>query len=159
MIKTIHAESLSPLCRVGIVVSRFNSEITEKLAEGAIERLSELGFSSALITLIWVAGAVEIPLTAKRLAQTGQVDVIIALGAVIQGETAHMQYVCDQVSQGCQHVMLTQDIPIVFGVLTTDNEKQALDRIGGHHGHKGRDAADVAYEMVSILRQIDSLSS
>lgn len=153
--RTIHAEDIKPSYNIAIAVSRFNIEITERLRQGAVERLQELGFSNEQITVIWVPGAVEIPLVAQRLAKTNHYEVIIALGAVIQGETLHMQYVCEQVSQGCQHVMLKYDIPVIFGVLTTENDEQAIERVGGSHGHKGRDAADAAYEMVSILRQVN----
>ncbi|MFN7096329.1 MAG: 6,7-dimethyl-8-ribityllumazine synthase [Gammaproteobacteria bacterium] len=152
--RTIHAEDIKPNFNIAIVISRFNTEIVERLYQGTIERLNELGFSNEHITSVWVPGAIEIPLTAQRLAKTSHYEVIISLGAVIQGETMHMQYVCDQVSQGCQQVMLTYNIPIIFGVLTTHNDEQALERTGGSHGHKGRDMADAAYEMVSILRQI-----
>ncbi|MBY0544761.1 MAG: 6,7-dimethyl-8-ribityllumazine synthase [Gammaproteobacteria bacterium] len=157
MIRNIRAENIKSTFNIGIITSRFNHEITEPLCQGAIDRLHELGFTNDNITTVWVPGAVEIPLTAQRLAKTQHYEVLIALGAVIQGETRHMDYVCDQVSQGCQQVMLAHDIPIIFGVLTTNNERQAIERIGGKHGHKGRDAADAAYEMVSVLRQIKSL--
>ena len=152
--RSIHAEDIKATFNVAIVVSRFNSEITEPLCEGALERLFELGVTKEYHTVVWVPGAVEIPLTAQKLAQTGHYAAIICLGAIIQGDTRHFDYVCDQVSQGCMDVMLKYDIPLIFGVLTTDNEKQAQERIGGAHGHKGRDAADAAFEMVSILKQI-----
>lgn len=152
--RNIHAENIKSNFNVAIVVSRFNEDITQQLCQGAVDRLHELEFNSEQITVVWVPGAVEIPLTAQILAKTHSYDVIIALGAVIQGETSHMQYVCDQVSQGCQQVMLTFDLPVIFGVLTTHTEEQALERVGGSHGHKGRDAADAAYEMVSIIKQI-----
>jgi len=139
---------------VGIVVSRFNHEITGPLLEGAMQRLKELEFSEKAITIVWVPGAVEIPIAAQRLAQLGTFDAILALGAVIRGETTHYDYVCDQVSTGCQQVALQNDIPVIFGVLTTENEAQAKDRIGGNHGHKGRDAVDAAIEMVAVLRQL-----
>jgi len=152
--RNIHAEDIKPTFNIAIVVSRFNFDITERLCQGAVDRLHELGFGHEQLTVVWVPGAVEIPLTAQRLAKTGHYEAIIALGAVIQGETTHMQYVCEQASQGCQQVMLQHDIPVIFGVLTTLNDEQALERVGGSHGHKGRDAADAAYEMVSVLRQV-----
>lgn len=151
---TIHAEDIQSNFKIAIVVSRFNIEITEALCEGAIARLEELGFKPEQLTVAWVPGAVEIPLTAQRLAQTGHYAAIICLGAVIKGETLHMEYVCELVTHGCLQVMLNQNIPLIFGVLTTENDEQARDRIGGAHGHKGREAADAAYEMVSVLRQI-----
>lgn len=139
---------------VALVVSRFNESVTSGLLEGALRRLSEKGFTDSQITVVKVPGAVEIPLAAQRLAQLGSYDAVICLGAVIRGETSHYDYVCQQVSQGCQHVALQNDLPVIFGVLTTENEEQALERIGGKHGHKGCDAVDAAIEMVSVLRQI-----
>lgn len=139
---------------IAVVVSTFNDAITSALKTGTLERLAELGFKETDITLVEVPGAVEIPFVAQILAKNKQVDVVIALGAVIRGETSHYDYVCDQVSQGCQRVMLDHDIPVVFGVLTTENEEQAWDRLGGHHGHKGRDAADCAVEMYLISQQL-----
>jgi 6,7-dimethyl-8-ribityllumazine synthase len=139
---------------VGIVVSRFNIEFTQPLLDGALKRLQELGFTDEQITVIWVPGAVEAPLAAQRLAELGTHEAIIVLGAVIQGETDHYQYVCQQASHGCQRVALQNDLPVIFGVLTTQNEAQAKDRIGGKHGHKGVDAVNTAVEIVSTLRQI-----
>lgn len=152
--KIIHAQDLKTQFNIAIVISRFNEEITHKLYEGAIARLKELEFSESQITSVFVPGAVEIPLVAKRLAKNNGYEAIVCLGAVIRGETSHYDYVCEQVSQGCQQVSLSENIPVIFGVLTTENETQALARCGGAHGHKGRDAIDAAFEMVSILRQI-----
>ncbi|AHE66994.1 6,7-dimethyl-8-ribityllumazine synthase [Legionella oakridgensis ATCC 33761 = DSM 21215] len=104
--------------------------------------------------MVEVPGAVEIPLVAQQLAKHKQGKVIIALGAVIRGETTHYDYVCQQVSHGCQQVALQQNIPVIFGVLTTENEAQAWDRLGGNHGHKGMDAADAAITMYSVLQQL-----
>ncbi|MDP3269284.1 MAG: 6,7-dimethyl-8-ribityllumazine synthase [Legionella sp.] len=140
---------------IALVVSTFNQPITKALKDGTLQRLAELGFKSEDITLIEVPGAVEIPLVAKWVAKKKQADVIIALGAVVRGETTHYDYVCDQVSQGCQRVMLDHDLPVIFGILTTENEDQAWDRLGGNHGHKGRDAADCAVLMYSIKQQIE----
>lgn len=139
---------------IAVVVSRFNEEITQKLYEGAIARLIELGFTSQQIKVVWVPGAIEIPITAQRLAQTKKYAAILCLGAVILGETKHFDYVCQQVSYGCQKVSLTHNIPVIFGVLTTDTEEQAYDRVGGKHGHKGRSAADAAFELVKTLQEI-----
>ena len=140
--------------KLAIVVSRFNEEVTTKLYEGAVQRLRELNFAEEHITVAWVPGAIEIPLVAKQFARTDQYKAIICLGAVIRGETSHYDYVCDQVSRGCQRVGLKYDIPVIFGVLTTENEKQAFDRAGGKHGNNGRYAVDAALEMVSVLHQI-----
>lgn len=139
---------------VAIVISRFNEEITTALYNGALERLRERGFSESQITCVWVPGAIEIPVTVGRLAQTGAYEAIITLGAVINGETRHFDYVCDQVSQGCLQAGLEYDIPVIFGVLTTNDEQQAWERVGGKEGHKGHYAVDAAVEMVSVLRQI-----
>lgn len=140
---------------IAIVVSRFNHEITHELQKGAVNRLLENGFSVEDITLIEVPGAVEIPLIAKQLAKKRRFGAIIALGAVIRGETTHYDYVCQQVSEGCQRVALDFDIPVIFGVLTTENERQARDRVGGQHGHKGVEAADCACKMYHILKDIE----
>jgi 6,7-dimethyl-8-ribityllumazine synthase len=139
---------------IAVIVSRFNEEITGALLQGALGRLKELNFSDNHITVVWVPGAVEIPLTAQRLAQMGTFEAIVCLGAVIKGDTDHYQFVCDQVSQGCQQVALENNIPVLFGVLTTADETQAKDRAGGKDGNKGRDAVDAAVSMVSVFRQI-----
>lgn len=152
--KIIEAKDLSVHVDMAIVVSRFNANITNELLNGALTRLKELEVPVEKITVVYVPGAVEIPLICQQLAMSKQYDVMIALGAVIRGETNHYDYVCAQVSQGCQKVMLEQHIPIIFGVLTTDDEEQAEARIGGKHGHKGREAADAAIEMVSVFRQL-----
>lgn len=139
---------------IAIVVSRFNEEITQKLYEGAIARLEESGLGSTRVTTVWVPGAIEIPLTAQRLARTGKFAAIICLGAVIQGDTKHFDYVCQQASYGCQRVSLTEDLPVIFGVLTTNTEEQAYDRAGGKQGHIGKSAVDTALHMISTLHQI-----
>lgn len=137
---------------IALVLSTFNKDITSALLDGALARLQELGFEASHITVVEVPGAVEIPFIANRLAKRGEVQAIIALGAVVRGETSHYDYVCDQVSQGCQRVMLDHDIPVIFGVLTTENDDQAWDRLGGKHGHKGREAVDCAVEMRTLGR-------
>ena len=139
---------------IAIIVSIFNEPITTALKEGALERLMELGFRAKDIIVIDVPGAVEIPLVANILAKKNQVQAVIALGAVIRGETSHYDYVCEQVSQGCQRVMLDHNLPVIYGVLTTENEAQAWDRLGGNHGHKGREAAECAVMMHSVTQQL-----
>lgn len=139
---------------IAIIVSQFNYDITHELQQGALQRLTAAGFAAEDITVIEVPGAVEIPLVAKQLAKKQQYGAIIALGAVIRGETSHYDYVCQQVSDGCQRVALDFDIPVVFGILTTENEAQAWERLGGNHGHKGVDAADCAISMYSLLKQL-----
>lgn len=151
---TLTGKSLSKPFSIAVVVSTFNEEITEKLLKGATERLSELGFSDEQVTILRVPGAVEIPLAAQKIAQLGIVEAIITLGAVIRGETSHYDYVCQMVSQGCQQVSLQNDLPVIFGVLTVETESQALDRLGGNHGHKGVEAVDAACEMVQLFKQL-----
>lgn len=140
--------------KCAIVVSQFNQSITDKLLAGTLQRFKELGFQETQLTVLTVPGAVEIPLTAQLLAKTKQYHSIICLSAIIRGETSHYDYVCEQVSQGCQRVMLDFDIPVIFGVLTTENFAQAEDRVGGKEGHKGMDAADTAVAMMRIMEQI-----
>ena len=140
---------------IAIIVSTFNHDITHELQQGALRRLTACGFTPQDITLVTVPGAIEIPLVAKRLAKKNYYGAIIALGAVIRGETTHYDYVCQQVSDGCQRVALEFETPVVFGVLTTENEAQAWARLGGDHGHKGVDAADCALSMYAILKQVN----
>jgi 6,7-dimethyl-8-ribityllumazine synthase len=139
---------------LAIICSRFNEEVTDALLAGALERARELGIESDTLSVYRVPGAVEMPLVAKKLAKTQHYHAVICLGAVIRGETTHYDYVCDQVSQGCQQVMMEFEMPVVFGVLTTENRQQALDRCGGNHGHKGRDAVDCAVEMAELLEKL-----
>lgn len=141
---------------IAIIVSRFNRPITDRLCEGTQHRLRVSGVSDAQMTIYAVPGAVEIPLVAQALAKTGRYDAIISLGAVIRGETSHYDYVCEQASQGCQRVSLDYEIPVIFGLLTTETAAQAWDRLGGQHGHKGYDVADCALQMVQLLRDIKS---
>lgn len=137
-----------------IVVSEFNDEITDELLSGTVSQLVALGVTKKYIKVVRVPGAVELPLVAKLLAKTKKYKAIICLGAVIQGDTNHYDYVCQQVSDGCQRVMLDHEIPVIFGVLTTRNLKQAKDRIGGKEGHKGKEAAEAAVAMVRVLKEI-----
>ncbi|MDF3055631.1 MAG: ribH [Gammaproteobacteria bacterium] len=145
--------TLDPAPNIAIVISRFNKVVTDKLLAGAQERFAELVPNDQPL-VISVPGAIEIPFIVQKLAKAGGYDAIVALGAVIRGETTHYDYVCDQVSTGCQSVMLQYDLPVIFGVLTTENLAQALDRVGGAHGHKGKDAIDVAFHMISLNRQL-----
>ena len=144
---------------IALVVSLFNESITTALKEGAIQRLQERGFKKSDILLVEVPGAIEIPITAARIAKHKQAEVIIALGCVILGETTHYDCVFQQINYGCQRVALDYDVPVIFEVLMTENEEQALDRIGGAHGHKGVSAADCAVDMHSILNQLDRLGT
>lgn len=139
---------------LAIVVSRFNETVTQALLEGALSRARALGFSEDDLTVVHVPGAVEIPVVAQRLAHSREHKAIIALGAVIRGDTSHYDYVCDIVSQGCLDVSLQHQIPVIFGILTTENEEQAMDRCGGNHGNKGEYAVDAAVEMAKVMSEL-----
>lgn len=145
--------SINP--RLAIVCARFNEPVTSKLLHGARSRLLALGYVEDDVPVFHVPGAVEIPIVAQRLARTERFDAIITLGAVIRGETTHYDYVCEQVSQGCQRVMMDYDLPVIFGVLTTENGEQAFARAGGAHSDKGAEAVDCALEMIDVLASID----
>lgn len=141
--------------KFAIIVSRFNSFITERLVEGAVDVLKRQGeVADDDITLVRVPGAVELPLTADKLAATGKYDAIIALGCVIRGATYHFEIVANESSKGLAQAMLKHGIPVAFGVLTTDTLDQAVQRAGSHAGNKGAEAALSAVEMVNVLRQI-----
>ena len=142
--------------RVAIIVSLFNEEVTTELLNGAVTRLIELGIAKQNISILEVPGAIEIPLATRRMLKSDKYAVAIALGAVIRGETSHYDYVCQQVSHGVQQVSLELDVPVIFGVLTTENLEQAFDRLGGAHGHKGKDSADAAIAMVDVFAKIQS---
>src|SRR3990167_4835363 len=139
---------------IAIVVSYFNHEITDKLLEGALIELNHSGIHADQIKVVHVPGAIEIPLAVKLLALSKKYKSIICLGAVIQGETDHYDYVCEQVSQGCQKVMLDLNIPVIFGVLTTKNMEQAYERVSDHQEHKGREAALAALEMIRLTEAL-----
>jgi 6,7-dimethyl-8-ribityllumazine synthase len=139
--------------RIGIVTGRFNLGVTEKLETGAREELLKLGADPDNITQVRVPGAFEIPLAAKALLEAG-CDGVVALGAVIRGETTHYDYVCSAVERGCTETSLQLGKPIGFGILTTENEEQAYDRAGGKHGNKGAEAAQVTVEMARLLSVI-----
>ena len=138
---------------VGIAAARFNGKITQLLLEGALERLRAAGVDPEHLTVAWAPGAFELPLVAQTLADGGA-DAVICLGAVIRGETAHFDFVAGECAAGVQRAALDADIPVIFGVLTTDTLDQALARCGGEHGHKGVEAAEAALEMVDLLRQL-----
>lgn len=137
--------------RFAIIVSRFNTSVTDALLVGAKQRFTEHGITANRIDIIQVAGAVEIPLIAQQYARQNRHAAIVCLGAVIQGETRHFDYVCQQVSYGCQKVALDYNIPVIFGILTTHNAQQALARADGTKRNKGADAVDAAIEMSQHL--------
>lgn len=140
--------------KVGIVMSRFNEIIVTKLLGGAIDGLTRHGVDEDNITGAWVPGAYELPLVAKQMAESGKYDAVIALGAVIRGSTTHYNYVCNEVSKGIAHVALETGVPVMFGVLTTENIEQAIERAGSKVGNKGYDCAVGAIEMVNLKAQL-----
>lgn len=141
--------------KIGIVVARFNEFITSKLLGGAMDGLERHNVAKEDIDVAWVPGAFEIPLIAKKMADSGKYDAIICLGAVIRGATSHYDYVCNEVSKGIASVSLSADIPVMFGVVTTENIEQAIERAGTKAGNKGYDCALGAIEMVNLIREIE----
>ena len=141
--------------RVGIVATRFNEVVVSKLVDGAADGLSRHGVDMDTVDLAWVPGAFEIPLIASKMAKSGKYDAVIALGAVIRGSTTHYDYVCSEVSKGIANVSLNSDIPVMFGVITTENIEQAIERAGTKAGNKGYDCALGAIEMVNLIRNIE----
>lgn len=138
--------------RLAVIAGRFNAHVSRPLVDGALGALTKLGLDAEDVPVYWVPGAFEIPLVAKRLATSGRVDAVVCLGAVIRGETAHFDYVAGPCAAGVAQVGLDTGVPVVFGVLTTDTDEQALDRAGGRAGNKGEEAAHTAVEMVTLLR-------
>jgi len=140
--------------RLAVVAGRFNAHITRPLLDGALTALGEHGLAESDVPVHWVPGAFEIPLVAKRLGASGTVDGVICLGAVIRGDTAHFDYVAGPCAAGIAQAGLETGVPVIFGVLTTNDEQQALDRAGGVEGNKGGEAALTAIEMVTLLRSL-----
>lgn len=154
---TIEGAVAAPNANVAIVISRFNSFINERLLEGAIDTLTRIGqVKEENITVVRCPGAVELPLVAQRVARSDRFDAIIALGSVIRGGTPHFDYVAGECSKGLAQVALDCDIPVAFGVITTDTVEQAIDRAGVKVGNKGGEAAMSALEMVNVLSQIEA---
>ena len=147
---------VSETIRVGIVAARFNEFITSKLLGGALDGLKRHGVSEDDIDVAWVPGAFEIPLIASKMAKSGKYDAVICLGAVIRGSTTQYDYVCAEVSKGVAQVALSSDIPVMFGVLTTENIEQAIERAGTQAGNTGFDRAEGAIEMVNLIRSIEA---
>ena len=141
--------------KVGIVAARFNEFIVSKLVAGAQDALVRHDVKEEDIDLAWVPGAFEIPLIASKMAKSGKYDAVIALGAVIRGSTTHYDYVCSEVSKGIANESLNSDIPVMFGVITTENIEQAIERAGTKAGNKGYDCALGAIEMVNLIRNIE----
>ena len=141
--------------KVGIVCARFNEFIVSKLLGGCEDTLIRHGVKDEDIDVAWVPGAFEIPLIASKMAKSGKYDAVIALGAVIRGSTSHYDYVCAEVSKGVATVSLNSDIPVMFGILTTDTIEQAIERAGTKAGNKGADCAQGAIEMVNLIRALE----
>ena len=153
--KTFEGKLVSNNIKVGIVAARFNEFITSKLIGGAMDSLHRHDVKDEDIHLAWVPGAFEIPLIAKKMAESGKYDAVICLGAVIRGATSHYDYVCNEVSKGVANVSLQTGVPVMFGVLTTENIEQAIERAGTKAGNKGYDCATGAIEMVNLIREIE----
>ena len=142
--------------KVAIVASRFNEIIVNKLLGGAVDGLVRHGVEENNITAAWVPGAFEIPIICEKMVKTGKYDAVIALGTVIRGSTSHYDYVCNEVSKGIAQVSLNTGIPVLFGVVTTENIEQAIERAGTKAGNKGYDCAVSAIEMVNLIREMDA---
>lgn len=153
--RTLEGKVVAEKIKVGIVAARFNEFIVSKLVGGAEDALLRHGVDGDDIDLAWVPGAFEIPLIAKKMAQSGKYDAVLALGAVIKGSTSHYDYVCAEVSKGVATVSLETGVPTLFGVLTTDNIEQAIERAGTKAGNKGYDVACSAIEMVNLIRGME----
>ena len=154
--RTLEGKVVAREIKVGIVAARFNEFIVSKLVAGARDGLLRHDVKDEDIDLAWVPGAFEIPLIASKMAKSGKYDAVICLGAVIRGATSHYDYVCSEVSKVIASVSLTSDIPVMFGVLTTDNIEQAIERAGTKAGNKGYDCALGAIEMVNLVRQLEN---
>ncbi len=153
--KVLEGSLVAPNAKIAVMVARFNSFINESLVEGAVDALKRVGqVKEENITLVRVPGAYELPLAARRLADSKKFDAIVALGTVIRGGTAHFEYVAGEASSGLGQVAMQADIPVAFGVLTTENIEQAIERAGTKAGNKGAEAALVALEMINLLDQI-----
>lgn len=153
--KTFSGKLVAQNIKIGIVAARFNEFITAKLLDGAMDGLLRHDIKEDDIHVAWVPGAFEIPLIAAKMAKSGRYDAVICLGAVIRGSTTHYDYVCNEVSKGIASVSLSSGIPVLFGVLTTENIEQAIERAGSKAGNKGYECALGAIEMVNLMRELD----
>lgn len=154
--KTITGKLDATGLRLGIAVARFNELVSDKLLQGALDSWRRHGGAEDDVTVTWVPGSFELPLVARELATSGNVDVVVCLGTVIRGETPHFDYVAGQTAAGIARVGLDVAMPVLFGVVTAESLEQALDRAGGKHGNKGADAVTAAIETVRVIRQIRS---
>jgi 6,7-dimethyl-8-ribityllumazine synthase len=142
--------------RIGVVVARFNQYVTRRLLEGALEALRLHQVREEDITVVWVPGAFEVPLAARQMAASGQYHAVVCLGAVIRGDTPHFDYVAAEAAKGVSSAALTTGVPVIFGILTTNDSQQAIDRAGGKMGNKGYDSALAALEMASVTSQLQA---
>jgi 6,7-dimethyl-8-ribityllumazine synthase len=155
--KVLEGSVAAPNAKVAVAIARFNSFINESLLEGAIDALKRIGqVKDENITIVRAPGAYELPLVARRLAESKKFDAIVALGTVIRGGTAHFEYVAGEASSGLGKVAMDAEIPVAFGVLTTENIEQAIERAGTKAGNKGAEAALTALEMINLIQQIDA---
>ena len=154
--KTFEGTLVSQGINIGIVAARFNDFIVSRLIGGCEDTLLRHGVREEDISLAWVPGAFEIPLIASKMAKSGKFDAVIALGSVIRGSTSHYDYVCSEVSKGIANVSLNSDVPVLFGVLTTDSIEQAIERAGSKAGNKGSECAQGAIEMVNLIRALEA---
>jgi 6,7-dimethyl-8-ribityllumazine synthase len=152
--KVIEGNMIAKGKKFGIVVSRFNEFISTKLLEGAVDTLVKHGVDEKEVSIVWVPGSFEIPMLAKKMANSGKYDGVICLGAIIRGETPHFDLIASEAAKGVAKVAMDSDVPCVFGVITTDNLEQALDRAGTKSGNKGRDAARTAIEMCNLYASL-----
>jgi len=152
--RVFEGKLISGEIRVGIVAARFNEFITSKLIDGALDGLRRHGLDDDSIDLAWVPGAFEIPTIASKMAGSGKYDAIICLGAVIRGSTTHYDHVCSEVTKGIAQISLQSGVPVMFGVLTTENIEQAIERAGTKAGNKGYDCAMSAIEMINLIREM-----
>ncbi len=152
--KIYEGKLVSDGIKIGIVAARFNEFITSKLLSGALDSLKRENVKDDDIEIAWVPGAFEIPLIASKMAKSKKYDAVICLGAVIRGSTSHYDYVCNEVSKGIAQISLSSDIPVMFGVLTTDTIEQAIERAGTKAGNKGSECAQGAIEMVNLIRSM-----
>ncbi|MCX7642769.1 MAG: 6,7-dimethyl-8-ribityllumazine synthase [Armatimonadetes bacterium] len=156
MPKVLEGQLTARGLKFAIVVSRFNSLVTQRLLDGALDALRRHEVDENSITIAWTPGSFEIPLVAQKFAKSGKYDAVICLGCIIRGDTPHFEYVASETSKGIAQVMLDTEVPVVFGVVTADNLEQALERAGAKAGNRGFDAAMTAMEMANLLRKIES---
>ena len=154
--KTFEGKLVSEEIKIGIVAARFNEFITSKLLSGAVDTLIRHDVKEENIHVAWVPGAFEIPLIASKMAKSGKYDAVICLGAIIRGSTSHYDLVCNEAAKGIAQVSLQSDIPVMFGVITTENIEQAIERAGSKAGNKGSECAEGAIEMINLIREIES---